>query len=82
MSDKEHAHELLERLAPGQLAAVVHLLEVLARDERDELTDEDRRIIAESREYFRQGGEGLSFDQLLAECGFTMGQIKGSQVNR
>ena len=32
-----------------------------------------------AREYFRQGGEGLSLEQVAAECGFTMDQIRGSQ---
>ena len=29
-TDKQHAHELLDQLNRGQLAAVVHLLEVMA----------------------------------------------------
>lgn len=44
-------------------------------DNDDELIEEDRRCVAASREYFRQGGEGLSFEQVVAECGFTMDQI-------
>jgi hypothetical protein len=73
------AHQLLGQLNPGKLAAVVHLLEVMVHDEDDEeeLTEEDRRAIAASRDYFRQGGQGLSFEQVAAECGFTMDQIRG-----
>ena len=74
------AHELLGQLGPNQLAAVVQLLEVLVHDENDELTDEDRRVVAASREYFRQGGEGLTFEQVVAECGFTMDQIRESKA--
>ena len=75
------AHELLGQLNPGKLAAVVHLLEVMVHDEDDEeeLSEEDRRAIAASREYFRQGGQGLSFEQVAADCGFTMDQIRGTQ---
>jgi hypothetical protein len=79
MSDKQHAHELLDRLEPGQVAAVVHLLEVMINDDDDELTEEDRRAVAASREYFRRGGEGVPFEQVVAECGLTMDQIRHSE---
>jgi hypothetical protein len=74
MSDKQHAHELLERLAPGQIAAVVHLLEVMIHD--DELNEEERHAVTASREYFRKGGEGVPFEQVVADCGFTMDEIR------
>ena len=74
------AHELLGQLNPGKLAAVVHLLEVMVHDD-DDLTEEDRRAVAASREYFRKGGEGISFEQVVADCGFTMEQIRGAQKN-
>ncbi len=79
MSDKQHAHELIERLGPGQIAAVVHLLEVMIQDDDETLTEEDRRAVAASREYFRTGGDGLSFEQAVAESGFTMEQIRNSK---
>jgi len=72
------AHELIGQIGPSKLAAVVHLLEVMAEDEEEEITAEDRSAVAASREYFRQGGEGLSFEQAIAECGFTMEQVRGS----
>ena len=78
MSDKQHAHELLDRLGPGQIAAVVHLLEVMIQDE-DELTEEDRRAVAASREYFRKGGDGVPFEQVVAECGYSKDQIRRSK---
>jgi hypothetical protein len=35
----------------------------------EELTEEDRRAIAASREYFRQNPEGgLTLEQVAAEC--------------
>jgi len=71
---REHAHELLDRLAPGQIAAVVHLLEVMIHD--DELTEEDRRAVAASREYFRKGGEGVPFEQVASDCGFSVDEIR------
>ena len=76
------AHELLGQLGPGQLAAVVHLLEVMLDDEDDQVTDEDRQAIADSREYFRRNPDGgVSFEQVAAECGFTMDQIRNNKAD-
>jgi hypothetical protein len=72
---KEHAHKLIDQLGPGQIEAVVRLLEVMVQDD-DELTDEDRRAVAASREYFRRGGEGISFEQVVTECGLSMDEIR------
>jgi hypothetical protein len=73
---KQQAHELIEQLGPDQIAAVVKLLEVMIHEDDDELTEADRSAIAASREYFRQGGQGTSFEQVVAQCGFTMDQIR------
>ena len=78
MPDNQHAHHLLDQLGPGQLAAVVKLLEVMIRDEDDELTEEDRRALRASDEYFRNGGQGIPFEQVVADLGFTMEQIRGA----
>jgi hypothetical protein len=76
--DRQQAHQLLDQLGPAQFDAVVKLLEVMTGDEDgDELTAEDRRAVAASRDYFRQNPEGgISFEQVVAECGFTMDQIR------
>jgi len=78
MSDRQQAHQLLDQLGPAQLDAVVKLLEVMIGDEDDEeLTEEDRRAIAASRDYFRQNPEGgIPFEQVVAECGLTMDQVR------
>ncbi len=78
----DKAHELLSQLNPGKLAAVVHLLEVMVHDDEDdeqELTQEDRSALRASGEYFRNGGQGIPFEQVVAECGFTMEQIRASR---
>jgi hypothetical protein len=80
-TDRQHAHQLLDELGPGQIAAVVQLLKVMVDREDHELTEEDRRAVAASREYFRQGGEGLSFEQVVADLGFTMDQIRGHKAD-
>jgi hypothetical protein len=76
LETKEHAHQLIDRLAPAQIDAVVRLLEVMVHDDDDELTEEDVRAVAASREYFRQGGEGIPFAQVVADCGLSMDQIR------
>jgi hypothetical protein len=74
---KQHVHQLIEQLGPDQIAAVLQLLEVMVEPEDEPLTAEDRRAVAASREYFHQNPEGgVSFEQVVAECGFTMDQIR------
>jgi hypothetical protein len=76
------AHELIAHLGPGQLAAVVHLLEIMIEDEAEELTNEDRSAICNSREYFRQNPEGgLSMEEMVAGCGFTMDQVRSHKAD-
>ncbi len=78
--DRQQAHHLLDQLGPAQFDVVAKLLEVMIHDEDEELTTEDRRAIARSRDYFRQNPEGgLSFEQVVAESGFTMDQVRNHQ---
>jgi hypothetical protein len=75
--ERQQAHALLDLLPPAKLGAVRNLLAVMIDEEdEEELTEEDRRALTASREYFRQGGQGISFEQVVAECGFTMDQIR------
>jgi len=69
---RQHVHRLVDELGAEELGAVERLLVAL---QDDELTEEDRRAIEVSREYFRQGGLGIPFEQVVAECGFTMDEI-------
>jgi hypothetical protein len=75
------AHELIGQLGPHKLAVLVHLLEVMIDDDdgEEELTEEDRRALLASEEYFRKGGQGIPFEQLIADLGFTMEQIRGAK---
>jgi len=72
------AYELLGQLGPGKLAAIVHLLEVMVDDDEEELTEEDRQALRASQKYFREGGQGVSFEEVVADLGFTMEQIRGA----
>ena len=76
--DRQQAHHLLDQLGPAQFEAVVKLLEVMIRDEdEEELTAEDRDAVTASRDYFRRNPEGgVPFEQVVAECGFTMDQVR------
>jgi len=77
MEAKHQAHQLLDQLGPGQIAAVLKLLEVMVEPEEEPLTEEDRGAVAASREYFQRHPEGgVSLEQVAAECGFTMEQVR------
>ena len=78
MSDKQHAVELLERLRPGQLAAVVHLLETMVspdvispEEDGDTLSPAEAKAIAEADEWSKHN-EPIPHEQVLAEFGLTM----------
>lgn len=67
---------MLDELGPVQFDAVAKLLEVMVGEE-EELTEEDRRAVSASREYFRQNPEGgLSLEQMAADCGLSMDQVR------
>ncbi len=81
---KEHAHELIERLPPIQLAAVVGLLEAMldpvsraiAQAPVDDalVTAEGERALAEAQEW-RKHSQSIPHEQVLAEIGITQGEI-------
>ena len=73
---RQHIHQLIEQLGPEQIDAVARLLEVMVDPDDEPFSDEDRRAVTASREYFQQNpGQSVSFEELAAECGFTMDQI-------
>ena len=73
MSDKQHVIELLDRLGPGQLAAVVHLLEAMVPPEEDSdtLSPAEAKAIGEADEWSKQN-KPIPHEQVLAELGLTM----------
>ena len=75
--DRQQAHQLLDQLGAAQFDAVVKLIEVILHDGDEEPAAEDRRSVAASREYFRRNPEGgIPFEQVVAECGLTMDQVR------
>ena len=71
MSDKQYAVELLDRLGPAQLAAVVNLLESFLAEERDTLSDSERKAIAEADEWLKHN-QPIPHEEILAAFGLTM----------
>jgi len=76
--EKQQAHELIERLGPNQVSAVVGILEALldpvsraianAPEDDEPESEQERREVAESKAWFeRQGGQGVSHEEVLAE---------------
>ncbi len=79
--ERQQAHALLDLLPAEKLGAVRNLLEVMieADGDEEELTEEDRRALRASDEYFRNGGQGIPFEQVVADLGFTMEQVRGAR---
>lgn len=79
-SDKQHAHKLIEQLAPGQVPATIGMLErlvdpvarAIANAPLDDelLTAADEKALEESREWFKHN-KGIPHEQVLAEMGIT-----------
>jgi hypothetical protein len=86
--DRQHAHELLDQLDPGQLDAVVRLLEVMTSPEGtsirnaplddEPMTDDEERAVTASKEWFRKN-KGIPFEDVVAELGFSMEEIRGEK---
>ncbi len=86
-AEKQQAHELIERLAPGQVSAVVGLLEALldpvaraianAPEDDEPETEAERRAVARSKEWFkRRGGRGIAHEKVLADFNLTPADFK------
>jgi hypothetical protein len=81
---KEHAYELIDRLPPTQLSAVVGLLEAMldpvflaianAPIDDEPLTAEEEKALGEAREWSKHN-KGIPHEQVLAELGITQEEI-------
>jgi hypothetical protein len=82
-NEKQHAHQLLEQLEASQLAAVVHLLEVMVDPvahstvtlpiEDEEITEAMAAELDEAHASIDRG-EGVPHEELLRHYGLTRGQ--------
>ena len=91
LTDRQHAHNLIERVPPDQITAAVRFLEFLLLDpvsralatapvEDEEISEEEEQAVARSKEWF-QHNEGIPFEQVVADLGFTMEQIRNYRSN-
>lgn len=85
VNEKHQAHELIERLAPSQVTAVVGLLEAMldpvsraianAPIDDEPLTAAEEKAIAEAEEWMKHN-PGIPHEQVLAELGITQEEIE------
>jgi hypothetical protein len=83
-ANKQHAHELIERLAPGEVPAAIGMLESLldpvsraianAPIDDEPVTKEEEKALAESREWLKHN-KGIPHEQVLAELGVTQEEV-------
>ncbi len=83
-SERQHAHQLLDLLDAGQLAAVIHLLQVMADPvaraianapvEDEPISADGIKALDEAREWSKHH-EPISHQQVLAELGITQEEI-------
>jgi len=88
VGEKQQAHELIERLAPSQVSAVVGLLQVMldpvaraiaeAPVDDEPVTQENREAVARSEAWFEErGGKGIPMQEVLADFGLTPENLAG-----
>jgi hypothetical protein len=80
-ADRQHAHQMLDRLDAGQLTTVVRLLEVMtdpvtaalrnAAIDDEPFTDAERKAVAEADEWLKNNPP-IPHEEILAEFGLTM----------
>jgi hypothetical protein len=81
MPEKQHAHELIERLPESQIALAVRCLEFMLLDpvaravatapaDDEPVTEQERQRFHNGPAWFQQrGGKGIPMDDVLAEFG-------------
>lgn len=77
---KEHAHELIERMAPGQVEVVVELLEIIldpvarslskAPFEDEPISEEENQAVAASKAWLKNN-QPIPNEHILAEFGLS-----------
>ena len=70
MTDKQHVVELLDRLDPSQIAAVVRLLESFLAENSDTLSAAECKAISEADEWLKHN-QPIPHERVLAEFGLT-----------
>ena len=83
-NDKRQAHEMIERLTPSQVSAVVGLLETMldpvsravanAPVDDEPLPEEEKKALEEARQWL-QHNQSIPHEQVLAELGITREEL-------
>jgi hypothetical protein len=83
-ADKQHAHELIERLAPSQVPAAVGMLERLldpvaraianAPIDDESLTADDEKALAEASDWSKHN-KSTPHEEFLAELGISQEEV-------
>ena len=86
--EREQAHGYLDRLPEAQVSAVRGLLESMldpvsralanAPVDDEPVTEAEERAVSEAREWLKHN-QGIPFEQVVAELGFTMEEINNYQ---
>jgi len=87
---KQQAHELIERMAPGQIFAIVTMMETMldpvsraianAPIDDEPESETERQAVAASKAWMDEHpGQGISFEDLLSEFGVTAEELRHSQ---
>jgi hypothetical protein len=89
---KQQIHELIDTLAPSQLAAVRSLLEVMldpvsraianAPIDDESESEHERQAVAEAKEWFRKNPQGIPFAEVLADFGLTIDDIRNDKASK
>jgi len=80
VSEKHHAHELIERLPDSQIPTAVRFLEFMLLDpvrralatappDDEPVTEQDRQRFHNGQAWFAQRGKGIPMEEVLAEFG-------------
>ncbi len=87
---RQQAHHLIDRMPETQLSALVGLLETIvdpvtaplrnAPIDDEPQTEDEKQAVARSREWFKHN-QGIPFEHVVAECGFTMDQISNHRLD-
>jgi hypothetical protein len=87
---KQQAHELIERMAPGQIFAVVTVMETMldpvsraianAPIDDEPETDAERQAVAASKAWMAEHpGQGIPFEELLSEFDVSAEELRHGQ---
>ena len=89
--EKQQAHELIDRLTPSQVSAVVGMLEAMldpvsraianAPVDDEPVSEEEARALVASREWLKHN-PGIPHEEVLGDFGLPPDDLKKNQKNR